>query len=289
MMMSNPPASRISAAARVALASPPVAPRVAMLRMKTPGSSTRSVIRMRSPRIAPPENGLDGSIAITPTRRPSARIACTSLLTNVDLPLPGTPVMPMICARPAALKIAASAPRASFTPDSAREINRPRATVSPLRMRSSRSIDGTGAPMSRLLQLLIELAKHFSIIHHAPRLEVGARKRVRLDHLHHRAHRERLQDPLLHGLLELLAALRVARHFRGRLDADQQFVHRTFACDHDAMLAAVLRQRVQHRVDLARIDVLAADREHVVDAPEDALRQARIGASARRRTVLPHR
>ncbi len=73
------------------------------------------------------------------------------------------------------------------------------------------------------------------------------------------------------------------------LDADHELVHRALAGDDDPVLAAVAGQLVQHRIDLARIDVLAADREHVVDAPEDALRQARIGAPARRRAVLPQR
>ena len=40
---------------RAARAMPPSAPRVAMLRMKTPGSPPSSAMRMRSPRIAPPE------------------------------------------------------------------------------------------------------------------------------------------------------------------------------------------------------------------------------------------
>ena len=80
---------------------PPVAPRVAMLRMKTPGSLASSVMRMRSPRIAPPEYGLDGSTATMPTLSPRSRIRRASLPTSVDLPLPGTPVMPTTCARPA--------------------------------------------------------------------------------------------------------------------------------------------------------------------------------------------
>jgi hypothetical protein len=85
----------------VARARPPVVPRVAMLRMNTPGSFTRSVIRMRSPRIEPPEYGLEGSTAMMPTFEPAARKRSASADTSVDFPLPGTPVSPMTCARPA--------------------------------------------------------------------------------------------------------------------------------------------------------------------------------------------
>jgi hypothetical protein len=78
----------------------PALPRVAMLRINTPGSSTRSDMRMRSPRMAPPENGLDGSMATMPTLRPSARSVRASRATSDDLPQPGTPVMPTTCAWP---------------------------------------------------------------------------------------------------------------------------------------------------------------------------------------------
>ena len=72
-----------------------------MLRMNTPGSLASSVMRTRSPRIEPPEYGLDGSMATMPTRCPRARNSAVSRATSVDLPLPGTPVRPITCARPA--------------------------------------------------------------------------------------------------------------------------------------------------------------------------------------------
>ena len=52
-------------------ASPPRWPRVAMLRTNTPASSACALMRTRSPRIAPPVNGLVGSTASTPTVRPA--------------------------------------------------------------------------------------------------------------------------------------------------------------------------------------------------------------------------
>ena len=44
-----------------------------MLRMNTPASPACACMRTRSPRIAPPVNGLVGSTATTPTVRPAAR------------------------------------------------------------------------------------------------------------------------------------------------------------------------------------------------------------------------
>src|SRR5712692_8902681 len=55
---------------------------------------------MRSPRTAPPVNGLLGSTATTPTVLPCCRITCRSRSTRELLPLPGGPVIPTRCARP---------------------------------------------------------------------------------------------------------------------------------------------------------------------------------------------
>src|SRR5690606_7161773 len=97
---SNPAASSTRTACGVDQDSPPSCPRVASERMKTPGSVACSVIRMRSPSSAPPENGDDGSIASTPTRLPCSRKAPRSIDVDVDLPTPGGPVSPMTCALP---------------------------------------------------------------------------------------------------------------------------------------------------------------------------------------------
>ena len=96
----RPAASMASTASAVARERPPRAPRAAMLRMNTPGSSARSFIRIRSPRRAPPVKGDDGSTAMIPTVRPRARAARASARTSVLLPLPAAPVMPTTCARP---------------------------------------------------------------------------------------------------------------------------------------------------------------------------------------------
>src|SRR5262245_4906910 len=99
-------------------------------------------MRMRSPSIDPPENGLDGSIATIATRRPLLRIDAASLATSVDLPLPGTPVMPTTCARPAWRKIWSSASRDSRAPDSARVSSRAIERRSPLSAPATSSVDG---------------------------------------------------------------------------------------------------------------------------------------------------
>ena len=78
----------------VARERPPRLPRVAMLRMKTSGSSVCVCIRIRSPSTAPPLNGLDGSTAMMPTALPSRRSSVVSRSTSVDLPAPGGPVTP---------------------------------------------------------------------------------------------------------------------------------------------------------------------------------------------------
>jgi hypothetical protein len=72
-----------------------------MLRTKALFASALSLILMRSPRTAPPEYGLLGSMAMTATLLPADVNARISAEISVDLPPPGTPVMPTICARPA--------------------------------------------------------------------------------------------------------------------------------------------------------------------------------------------
>ena len=64
--------------------------------MNTPGSVAWSCIRTRSPRIAPPVNGDDGSIASTATSMSSDRRWPISALVSVLLPAPGAPVMPTV-------------------------------------------------------------------------------------------------------------------------------------------------------------------------------------------------
>ena len=85
----KPAASSTATAAVVERDRPPSWPRVASERMKTPSSVAWRCMRTRSPSSAPPENGLDGSTATTPTRAPVARYAATSASTSVDLPTPG--------------------------------------------------------------------------------------------------------------------------------------------------------------------------------------------------------
>ena len=75
---SKPAAVEHAQRLRDATARPPRCPRVAIDRMKTPGSVACSCIRTRSPSSAPPENGDDGSTASTATRVPAARSALTS-------------------------------------------------------------------------------------------------------------------------------------------------------------------------------------------------------------------
>src|SRR5436309_6235587 len=57
-------------------------------------------MRMRSPRIAPPVKGEEGSTATIPTVCPRCLHACARRWASVDLPAPGGPVRPTTRARP---------------------------------------------------------------------------------------------------------------------------------------------------------------------------------------------
>ena len=83
-----PNASSTSQTSRVAAASPPSEPRVAIERMKTPGSSATDSMRMRSPSSAPPVNGDVGSTATMPTVSPAARYARARAVVSVLFPRP---------------------------------------------------------------------------------------------------------------------------------------------------------------------------------------------------------
>ena len=126
-----PAASRTRAASGTATERPPRWPRVAMDRMKTSSSSACSSIRTRSPKIAPPVNGDDGSIASTPTLEADARISRTSAEVSVDFPAPGAPVIPMVVAAPAIAWVTSLTARASFPPRSTFERRRANADRSP--------------------------------------------------------------------------------------------------------------------------------------------------------------
>ena len=65
--------------------------RLAIDRMKTPGSVKCSESRMRSPRIAPCENGELGSTETTPTRSPFARALRTKAERSPSISHPGRP------------------------------------------------------------------------------------------------------------------------------------------------------------------------------------------------------
>ncbi len=80
---------------RVRRATPPKWPRDGEGRMKALSSADRRSIRVLSPRMLPPEIGLDGSTLRTATASPRSRIRCSpSTSMNVLFPAPGVPVMP---------------------------------------------------------------------------------------------------------------------------------------------------------------------------------------------------
>ena len=92
----QPTASSKWIASLVANDKPPKCPRVAILRINTPASVAWSCMRTRSPRIAPPVNGDDGSIASTATFVSLERKCPIVALVSVLLPAPGAPVIPTV-------------------------------------------------------------------------------------------------------------------------------------------------------------------------------------------------
>src|SRR5438132_6153388 len=97
-------------------------------------------MRTRSPRMAPPLNGLLGSTASTPTARSSARHRSTIPSARVLLPLPGGPVSPTTWAWPARPRTALRSSGSASARSSTMLMARARARTSPSSSRSARSI-----------------------------------------------------------------------------------------------------------------------------------------------------
>ncbi len=91
----KPAASHNRIVSRVRRATPPRCPPDGEGRMNACGSADKCSIRVLSPRMLPPEIGLDGSTVRTARRSPRSWITCIpSASMKVLLPTPGTPVMP---------------------------------------------------------------------------------------------------------------------------------------------------------------------------------------------------
>ncbi len=97
---SYPPASTSSIDSRVARATPPRWPPLGDGLMNAWSLTASAAIRVRSPSIDPPVRVLDGSTASTATLWPASISFTPSASMSVDLPEPGTPVMPTRTALP---------------------------------------------------------------------------------------------------------------------------------------------------------------------------------------------
>ena len=128
-----PAASSSSATSAVARASPPRNPRVAIERMKVPESPACPCMRIRSPRMAPPEYGLVGSTAITPTCSRFFLWYAAKRSTRVLFPVPGAPVTPVRYACPVCGNSSRSNSSASGAWFSIAVIARDTARTSPVR------------------------------------------------------------------------------------------------------------------------------------------------------------
>ena len=94
MIVSNPAASHRTIVSLVFLATPPNDPADGLGRIKALFSVDNSFMRVLSPNIDPRERSDDGSMANTAKRLPILHSSVPKASIKVDLPAPGTPVMP---------------------------------------------------------------------------------------------------------------------------------------------------------------------------------------------------
>ena len=93
-MVSNPAASHNTIVSRVLRATPPNEPADGLGRMNALDLTDNSFMRVLSPRIEPLLRSLDGSIASTAKCFPLSHNSFPNASIKVDLPAPGTPVIP---------------------------------------------------------------------------------------------------------------------------------------------------------------------------------------------------
>src|SRR5262245_19530445 len=134
--------------------------------MYTPGSRQRAERRIRSPRSAPRENGLDGSTETTPTVRSVSLIWAMSAPMRLDFPTPGGPVTPTIAAFPVSGYTSRTSGYASGSPSSTSEIARASARRSPPRtpVTSSSSVSSFRAMRRTLFTTRFGFAAGFDLL-----------------------------------------------------------------------------------------------------------------------------
>ncbi len=101
--------------------------------MYSPLRPAIACIRIRSPSMAPPVKGLEGSIKSSATRSPRSSKDSANLAASVLLPAPGGPVIPIRRARLPSRANAANNCKDCRSPASTMETVRARARISPLR------------------------------------------------------------------------------------------------------------------------------------------------------------
>ena len=127
----NPKASNTLTIPGTASAKPPACPRVAIERIKAPASDASS-IRTRSPRIAPPVKGDDGSTAKTAGLYSDVAKSLAREAVRVDFPAPGAPVIPITCDLSERLCVTSATCSAAAPPLSTSVKSRPTERLSPL-------------------------------------------------------------------------------------------------------------------------------------------------------------
>src|SRR5258708_1576525 len=150
-------------------------------------------MRMRPPSSAPPETGLDGSTASTPTVLPSARSTEIIWSHRVLLPAPGAPVMPKTSARPACGAISCNSLPAPWSWFSINVAARASARRSPLRTPSAKSVT--------ILLGVQNLARDHQPLNLAGAFADGAQLHVAIEFLHRVILEEAVPTMNLHGFI----------------------------------------------------------------------------------------
>src|SRR3954452_21648839 len=218
---SYPAASTTTMDSRVACATPPSVPEVGDGRMNACGSTESRCMRVLSPRIEPPERAEEGSTARTATFDPAPVRVTPSWSMNVDLPTPGTPLIPTRRAPPAcgssSTSSSCAASRWSARRDSTSVIARDPARRSPASTPSARA--ATSVPKAgreRAQQLLRRLGDDRSrLVDRRGAHLLEGRDVVRRDHA-----ADDDQDVVRAELGERVAQRRLQREVTGRQRVD---------------------------------------------------------------------
>src|ERR1700744_2667111 len=138
------------------------------------------------------------------------------------------------------------------------------------------------------LQLGVHTAEYGAVVNYAPSFEVSSVKSPLMDNFRPCAQAKQLVNALVYIQSKLFDTAR-GEYLVARFYAQQELIHRRIPRYDDLVFPSIARHFIERHVDLTGIDILAANREHVIDASEDSVRQSWICPAARCRIVDPSR